>query len=517
MNTNFSINRFFDFYFLEAMRAGITMAKSANPDLDFSRSVERLEQDVNKTFNKYVEIIEERVRLYIWAAALGEARHAHRMCENAIEEIDGNNMSRTSVYDLAHKFPLTAENIQTVYDIFEQDNWSTSSFGGENWQNIVDALNLEGATFIDHVIDLEHNGGNVFTKETKDTDVRFNNQGLYKVRHFFDFKRDCDILHKRFGYEAEVTFKVYNLLERYSNIISETNVNVTISRDGLSGEHVDWGNKTLTMVKAENSRHCDECDDLVDEDDAYYSPDGDTLCSDCWNYKYFYCDKCGEVGYQEDAADLSSGKYCKNCAGAKGYAQCEYCAEWSDDYCVLEDTSEVYCQDCAKKHCDYCEECNEWHSDIEYHYQNDHDNYCEECEKLVDDLEEHNLEEHYEPAELGTDGDGIFQNPVTFLDHQIHKSFTIGGQEYTQYIDPNQQGKDLVVVANPVSVNNWSIVAEKAGLYFGKGTKEDMLAKMQEVQFVTDWSKVSGKEDWEKLPYEVKAKIIQIMGYKGYC
>lgn len=60
---------FHDFYFLEAMQAGLSMAKVTNPEFQFRRSVEKLESDINETFAKLTQTMAFRIYVYLYAAS----------------------------------------------------------------------------------------------------------------------------------------------------------------------------------------------------------------------------------------------------------------------------------------------------------------------------------------------------------------------------------------------------------------------------------------------------------------
>lgn len=212
-----TLDHFADFYYLEAISAGMTMAASENPDISWKHSFQKLENDVKEAFSHLTHEMAFRIYVYLYAASLGEARHASGM-KITIKET--NNSSRETVYRMALDYFPSDNNIKLLKSVFRDNKWP-SSFGGKAWLNIVEAMEMYGkisdAAFIDHSVDLEHNGGCVFSKSA--------NMGLYcfgeemNLKKFLDFKFSHNILEtmpKR--NDVRVSHKVYRLLERYMNI-----------------------------------------------------------------------------------------------------------------------------------------------------------------------------------------------------------------------------------------------------------------------------------------------------------
>lgn len=60
--------------------------------------------------------------------------------------------------------------IQNIHGVFGSDVWEGGVFGGQKWAAITNALlmfmkgELSLTLFVDHVFDLEHNGGRLFNK-----------------------------------------------------------------------------------------------------------------------------------------------------------------------------------------------------------------------------------------------------------------------------------------------------------------------------------------------------------------
>src|SRR5689334_14345418 len=107
--TVMNIMHFHDFYFLEAMQAQIMIAKSAHPEYVFRHSVERLENDLQEAFEHLCNEMAQRIYVYLWASALGEARHANDF-QLSIKELSSG--SRHEAYSAALNHFPTPENVQ---------------------------------------------------------------------------------------------------------------------------------------------------------------------------------------------------------------------------------------------------------------------------------------------------------------------------------------------------------------------------------------------------------------------
>ncbi len=433
---------FHDFYFLEAMQAGLSMAKATNPEISFRRSVEKLENDINETFEKLTHTMAFRIYVYLYSASLGEARHASDNCEMIVDQLDG--YGRSTVYNRALNFFPNDENVQILTDVFAQ-SWNSGGFGGRAWLEIVEGMKLYGkitdAAFIDHTVDLEHNSGSVFTKDTRSY-INFQCFGEYNamdLRSFLNYKFKSNILnenekswHGNYSTTYNVSTKIYNLLVRYSNIIEKIEaINYCKpTLEFLTPYTVEWGYETFTTSQNENEvgyQECEWCENKIDPNDhEYYN--GACICQDCFNDKVSTCEKCGDNCSTDDMVYIEneSESWCENCKS--NYAQqCEDCGSYVSEYSTTEDTNQSYCDDCIENNATLCEDCNEWYNDIE----------------------EHNEENHPEPTfdiPLSVDADGIFEIMPEFLETEvtvIYKWSEFGMTFETKTTTPLQQINDL--------------------------------------------------------------------------
>lgn len=368
-----------DFYMLEAMRAGLTMAKSANSAMRFRRSVERLENDLEEAFNHMADSMALRLYVYIWGISLEEAMHSDSMCEYTIAQLRDFSISETFDY-----FP-GPENINAVIDTFTQD-WSSSAYGGNKWAQITDAMNLYGlvssAAFVDHCVDLEHNTSSIFNKTGESPFLLdcFASCGMsYRNLHnFLDLKFSGNILQDKgyFDY-LPVSTKVYTLLNRYNNVVESIKA-VEFSRPWLkwlSSYTVNWNSfedGTLDIEEARSGIVCYRCGDHVSEDEANYIDDE------------YYCPDCTHI--------------CQNCDSAVP----------NDATTYVDGISETWCDDCYHRYAYSCDECG-----TDYHTNNmlttnDNALVCEDCFKRTEcevcgghyvDMPAHDSEEHEDESD----------------------------------------------------------------------------------------------------------------------
>lgn len=515
-----TVYHFYDFYFLEALRAGMIMNKAQN---QFRHSFERLERDVDNAFSQLCHTMAPRIRFYLWAAGLGEARHAWRICTYAISEIEGND--RGTIFENAVNYPMTQENIEVLKGVFKQ-SWG-GAFGGRAWLDIVEAVEMYGnvsdATFIDHTVDLEHNSGSVFTKSEGGNDiVKLNVNAMYRFRPFLNVKFSEDIL--RCGTSAQVSTKVYNLLTRYNNVVSEVNLtNIRPSLEWLNPFDVEFGDETLSLTKS-NGRNswpeCDLCTNKIDPEDHHHAGEH-CICRECYENKYSYCYKCREA--KRDFVSVDGESMCTDCCDKIGAIRCENCEDYFTNF-VETQQGNFYCQDCAENHASFCETCEEWHEDMTKHNKQEHSvevsatNDIEETiEQALDMVDDENkvvwfefmgvkvyVTEDSDPEELlaqykeqakpkttlQDDSDGIFDNPLTWIEPEFGlyvKQYRYNWRIYTK-INPNGYGN--------IWVKQYSTE---------KRANEVMNALLK----ITNWNDINSYEDWNALPDEIRRKVME--------
>src|SRR5690349_10793446 len=127
-NTRMTLMHFHDFYFLQALQAGIIAEISRNPDIQFTRKVEKLQMDVQDALDEITPNIALRTFVYLYAACAGEARHARSANAERRFLPEVANSHRSQVYSNITDYTPNKNNLNALISIFEQD-WK-SGFGG---------------------------------------------------------------------------------------------------------------------------------------------------------------------------------------------------------------------------------------------------------------------------------------------------------------------------------------------------------------------------------------------------
>ena len=157
---------FHDFYFLQALDVEISN-QIAGSDAKFSHTVLKLQSDLKEAMDEISENIALRTFVYLYAACVGEARHARHDTAERIFLPETVKRHRGELFGHITNYAPTRQNLNAVVKVFEQP-WK-AGFGGKAWGDIAKALLTYGkmpdAAWIDHVVDLEHNNGTAFSKE----------------------------------------------------------------------------------------------------------------------------------------------------------------------------------------------------------------------------------------------------------------------------------------------------------------------------------------------------------------
>lgn len=521
-----TVDHFRDYYYMEAMVAGLTMAKVANAELEYKHSFVRLENDITEEYNRLTKSIALRVYVYLWAAALGEARHADNRCDTRILDLDGR--SRSSIFSESLRYFPDDENVQIVLDIFHDENWWNSGcYGGKKWYEIVEAMALYGkvsdSAFIDHTVDLEHNGGCVFTKGEGAKSLKFSIDGYSGLHYFLDYKFREDILNspkRQWGLiqKIEVSTKVYNLVSRYSHIIGCKAMDwLKPELETLTDYSVEWDFDRLETEEQSGSNTCMNCGDHVSYDEVCMHDD-DVYCDSCFCEKFTSCAKCGDELRNEYAIALNGDDYCEHCAVHKMNAvKCTDCEEWGviDDMRCLEDSGNWYCDYHYSKNVEWeCSECGCGHEYSETET-------CENCGHPQHEEEE----EEESDYELFEDSDGVLDNQKTDSDTRIEVRTFVTLPKHTTVTTETWPINDYLFVYNIADTERqsgnkkyskhdvqYAIYHVPTKLYIDPHTKTDLettIKKASQIKDMIDWNfkKVS------ELTSEQKAQITSIMGY----
>lgn len=250
-DTVMKLAHFHDFYFLQALEAATKNAIDANPELEFSKPVEKFLTDLDKVTEKIVPNMALRTFMYLYAACVGEARHT----TSAVTEtlfLKKSKRSREDAFATITDYPPTPENLQVLVDLFSQ-SWR-SGYGGSAWRNIAVALTEYGkspdAAWLDHVVDLQHNNGTAFSKpEGKETIFFSIEYEDSRFGQFLDYKFREDILTTTPYWKGylDVSPRIFNLLTRYSNVFKVKMPHVVQKLEDLTPYEVEWGKKSFKV------------------------------------------------------------------------------------------------------------------------------------------------------------------------------------------------------------------------------------------------------------------------------
>ena len=420
-----------DFYVLESLHAELPMQNYAKIHPAMSA---RLRQDLGKERDRLAGDFALALRDYLFLASCGEARHAQGKRIPTLSGIGG----RDDVYAAALDYAPTAANWERLQEVFAQDTWSRG-FGGEAWRNICEQAamydTLPAIAYVDHVIDLAHNGGCAFNKpvgsvldfrylyhyDAKDT---YCGQRSKWFSAFLDYKFSAASLALQDACDMNTMLRIHTsgrvkgLVRQFCNVFRldapawlEHYDNGDFCQEY---KPCDWHGATLPELQEKsNSRSCghshvhtphsrygscDNCGCRLGEDDGYHT-DYNTYCKDCFSENYTWCNKCGEATSNENARYIDGSDYCSYCA-SKIATKCKACRRWhldrrmygdlcascSDNYttCAQCDDVIAYCDAKQYRDCDYCRCC--WHNIV--------DKPCSACGKA------------YAPDDLAMDGAG---------------------------------------------------------------------------------------------------------------
>ena len=106
------------------------------------------------------------------------------------------------------------------------------------------------------------------------------------------------------------------------------------------------------------------------------------VCNDCEPDNYVVCDDCGELVKEDETYTTHGGRLiCADCYDRNGYYTCARCGlAIEDNDCIyVENTEEYMCEDCADTYCHQCMECGRWFTDDNIFSDADGEHLCEEC------------------------------------------------------------------------------------------------------------------------------------------
>lgn len=126
-------------------------------------------------------------------------------------------------------------------------------------------------------------------------------------------------------------------------------------------------------------RVCRECMQKIEGE--FVEIDGEYVCQNCFDEKYFYCDDCGEVELRDNGIWIEDcdSLVCEDCA-ENNYYRCEDCGNYFSNTTYISNYGEV-CEHCYEYgdygYCESCENC--YHTDDLHWSDRDDCYYCDDC------------------------------------------------------------------------------------------------------------------------------------------
>ncbi len=327
-----------EFYILEALEL-----KSKELD-SFKKSHERFKMDLQAHKERFEKVFSIALRDYLVYACFGEARNSRGKCEYFVPYIP--SCCRSSSANEARNY--TPESIATVTQrLFNKCHWA-NGYGGESWGRIAEAIDLYDqlptTAFIDHCIDLSHNGGTMFDKVCYSIfEVNGNYADFLTAKSQAVTPEDLIETTVHYGCHRGISSRVQDLLQRavILELIPENlydcvcdgpaNCGMTVDYFMKDFSPTEWGDQDIPNKLEENSSWCHECNN--ENEECCCEPwchDCDNPEDDCECYICAYCNQ------HEDDCDC----YCPDCDTYGYECQCEEeCDEcdFSNDLCECEE------------------------------------------------------------------------------------------------------------------------------------------------------------------------------------
>jgi len=279
-----------DFYALQALDA------SSRRKVDtFRRPHERWLQDFEDYSQRYASKFARALFDYLALACFGEARHCWDKASLAIEGLP-EGKSRRGAYEDARAYNPWLF-LPKLEILFQRAEWE-AYYGGPSWARIAQAAQLYGklpdTVFIDHCVDLSHNGGLCFDKDET---------GIFRLGYFageyrglLDYKARKSPESYLRKYSAKLSPPVWRLVYRAANLglveIDATQLfSPAVESDApelLEYQPVGWGDKELGEISA-NGEECYFCGRLTLH---IYEVEDQHVCPSCFEALY-HCDYCG--------------------------------------------------------------------------------------------------------------------------------------------------------------------------------------------------------------------------------
>jgi hypothetical protein len=292
----------FDFYYLSALsnkhNQAVDHSDSENMDIRHA-----IKEDTLRSLSELAtNCIADSFYAYAFVSAFGEARHVRNRANGGRIPRDLKcSISRNQAYDFALEYN-PAESREVLASVFGDCSWH-SAYGGDAWHKIARSMDLYHevkiitdyytgdtrvvngkAIFIDHLIDLKHNGGSLFDKSGA-LDIAEIERDIAEgeLMAFLDFKRDNDILSDlqvSTQYTQYLSREVADLLGLVDATDYRWSLRLKVDNEDVLSKFGDCVLGEYGYINHEPSVRCEGCCDQILESESY-SHDGYYYCASC--------------------------------------------------------------------------------------------------------------------------------------------------------------------------------------------------------------------------------------------
>lgn len=127
-------------------------------------------------------------------------------------------------------------------------------------------------------------------------------------------------------------------------------------------------------------RTCAECDCIIEEDQEYFTVDGEIYCEECYEELFEVCADCGCVELRDDMHWIDGYDHyvCSDCYD--DYEECANCGELVRSRETYSSVDGTICEYCANYNYFVCNNCGDRvHEDNIIYCDEDDEYYCEDC------------------------------------------------------------------------------------------------------------------------------------------
>ena len=249
-------HKLMNFYALSEIQGQVLRAKNDEKHRDKLKvelcEVEDLEKELNPIFKDVTDTLAQLYFDYLYACCLGELGHLCRQtgCVVGVGGICRGEKNREFIISKSGMYE-PEKSLRLIELFFEHKYWKDrGSFGGPSWANIARAgrmyfdPKIPKTVFLDHVVDLTHNGGLFLGK----TNRWFTSFGGYYLK-LLDLKRESSVFNSLAGlYVSSETERIVKKAKGLKLIEVNCKINkVTLAKH----TGVVYGNKIIPV----RSRH----------------------------------------------------------------------------------------------------------------------------------------------------------------------------------------------------------------------------------------------------------------------